>query len=235
MNTAHAKQTCLALWLITIFILAVPSYGVAAEDFPLRPYYPDVPFIGTSELLDVYDQAVVVDIRSSFEYDVARINKAILLPLTDKDFAEKLEKLRGKTEEEPLVFYCNGHSCAKSYQAAQLAVSLGFKEVYTFDGGIFDWITAAPDKSTLMDETPARTDRIITTGEFKNHQLTFEEFAQAAKLPNTVVIDIRDPFQRNTVPRIAGIRNIPLDPLLDLVTSRIWTEKIGRASCRERV
>ena len=102
MNTAHAKQTCLALWLITIFILAVPSYGVAAEDFPLRPYYPDVPFIGTSELLDVYDQAVVVDIRSSFEYDVARINKAILLPLTDKDFAEKLEKLRGKTEEEPL-------------------------------------------------------------------------------------------------------------------------------------
>ncbi|MDC0336001.1 rhodanese-like domain-containing protein, partial [Pseudodesulfovibrio sp.] len=98
----------------------------AEETFPLRPYYPEVPFIGTDKLLDIYDSAIIVDIRSSFEYDVARVNKALLLPLTDTEFAEKLEKIRPKTDPTPMAFYCNGHSCAKSYQAAQLALSLGF-------------------------------------------------------------------------------------------------------------
>jgi rhodanese-related sulfurtransferase len=225
MNTVHAKQIDLSLWIMVLFILAVPTLGYTAEEFPLRPYYPDVPFIGTSELLDDYNNAIIVDIRSSFEYEVAHINKAFLLPLTTKDFSEQLRKLRAKDGKAPLAFYCNGHSCAKSYQAAQLAISLGFKNIYVFDGGIFDWMSAAPDKSTLMGETPAQTDRIITIKKFNSHQLDFEEFARDAKKTNTVVIDTRAPFQRDTAPRIAKIRNIPLDPLLDLVTSRIWTEK----------
>jgi len=225
MNTTQMKHIGIAIWLIVFSVLGMTGIGHATDIFPLRPYYPEVPFIMTDELLDAYDEAVVVDIRSKFEYDVARINKAILLPLTDKDFSEKLEKLRGKTVKKPMVFYCNGHSCAKSYQAAQLALSLGFKNVYVYDGGIFDWIDSAPKKSTLMGETPARTNRIISTDEFARRQLTFEELAQASQHPNTVVIDIRDPFQRDMAPRVEGIRNIPLDPLLDLVTSRIWTEK----------
>lgn len=225
MNTSLTRKKGLTLWLITLLILGMTVPGYTNDDFPLRPYYPDVPFIGTSALLDEYDKAVIVDIRSSFEYDVAHINKAALLPLTNKDFSEKLEKLRGKDETAPLVFYCNGHSCAKSYQAAQLSLSLGFENVFAYDGGIFDWITAVPEKSTLMNETPARTNRIITSEEFKDHQLKFENFIRESELPNTVVIDIRDPFQRDMTPRINGIRNIPLDPLLDLVTSRIWTEK----------
>ncbi len=76
-----------------------------------------------------------------------------------------------------------------------------------------------------MGETPARANRIISQDEFKRHQMAFEEFAKASLAANTVTIDIRDPFQRDMAPRINGIRNIPLDPLLDLVVSRVWTEK----------
>jgi len=225
MKNKRAKYSCLALAIIAVAILGMAGSGLTNDAFPLRPYYPEVPFIGTDKLLDTYDEAIIVDIRSSFEYDVAHINKAALVPLTDKNFPEKLEKLRGKEAEELLVFYCNGHSCAKSYQAAQLSLSLGFENVFAYDGGIFDWISAAPEKATLMGETPARTNRIINIEEFKRHQMGFEELVEEAQLPNTMVIDIRDPFQRDKAPRINGIRNIPLDPLLDLVTSRIWTEK----------
>jgi len=217
------------IWILFLACLVILSTGsprpAGAEDFPLRPYYPEVPFIDTNDLLDIYDSTTIVDIRSRFEYDVAKINKAELLPLTEKDFADKLEQVRGKASLTPMVFYCNGHTCAKSYQAAQLALSLGFSNVYAYDGGIFDWINAAPDMATLMGETPARSEQIISGDEFKEYQLDFAEFAEAAAKPDTIVIDIRDPFQRQLAPRIEGVRNIPLDPLLDLVVSRIWTEK----------
>ena len=214
-------------WLLLLLALALLPWAAAhaAEGFPLRPYYPEVTPVTTTDLLKDYDKTIILDIRSSFEYDVARINKAVLLPLTDPDFAAKLEKLREKRSATPLAFYCNGHACAKSYQAAQLALSLGFDNVYCYDAGIFDWINAAPDKATLMGETPARAGRIISSGEFDERLLDFEGFAEAAQDKDAIVIDIRDPFQRALIPRIKGVRNIPLDPLLNLVISRIWTEK----------
>jgi len=221
------RQTVFMFFIIVALITGLPPTTRAETDepFPLRPYYPEVEYISTKNLLESYDDTIIVDIRSSFEYDVARINKAILLPLTDPDFADKLEELRPKIDKTPMAFYCNGHSCAKSYKADQLALSLGFINVFVYDGGIFDWIKAAPAKATLMGETPARTGRIISDDEFDHHLLDYDDFANQAKAKNAIVVDIRDPFQREVMPRISGIRNIPLDPLLDLVVSRVWTEK----------
>lgn len=221
----HSHTLSLLAILMTVTLLCPITTAHAQEDFPLRPYYPEVPPITTDTLMAEYETTVIVDIRSRLEYEVARINKAILLPLTLKDFADKLEEVRPKHSEKPMAFYCNGHSCAKSYQAAQLALSLGFENIFVYDGGIFDWITASPKRGTLMGETPARADRIIDAEKFLRHQVSYDEFLAASKEPNTVVIDIRDPFQRDSGPQIDDIRNIPLDPLLDLVTSRIWTEK----------
>ncbi len=224
MHTRLYTHTLFALFIIATFMFPI-TQTYAQEDFPLRPYYPEVTPISTEKLMAEYDSTVIIDIRSRLEYEVAHINKAVLLPLTLDDFAEKLGEVRPKNSPETLAFYCNGHSCAKSYQAAQLSLSLGFENVFVYDGGIFDWITATPERATLMGETPARANRIIDAEKFLRHQIAYDEFVAAAKEPNTVVIDIRDPFQRNCSPRIEDIRNIPLDPLLDLVTSRIWTEK----------
>lgn len=216
-----------AAMVIAAVLTLAAAAGTASgdEDFPLRLYYPEVPYITTADLLAAYDDTIILDIRSRLEYDVAKINKAELLPLNDPDFADKLEKLRPRVSDTPMAFYCNGHSCAKSYQAVQLALSLGFTNVYVYDGGIFDWIGAAPDKATLMGESPARADRVIPPREYLTRLLQFDAFAEAAQDENAVVIDIRDPFQRDVVPAIDGIRAIPLDPLLNLVVSRIWTEK----------
>ncbi|WP_338668102.1 rhodanese-like domain-containing protein [Pseudodesulfovibrio methanolicus] len=214
---------------LTVLGLALLCAGLVlpahAGDFPLRPYYPEVPVITAGQLLADYDDAVIVDTRSRLEYEVAHINKAVLLPPGKGDFARRLKALRPKSAPEPLVFYCNDRTCPKSYQAARLALSQGFGHVYAYDGGIFDWITAAPDRATLMGETPARRERVISPKTLERRLLSFEEFEREAKKPNTLVIDIRDPFQRDVIPRLGHVRAIPLDPLLDLVTSRIWTEK----------
>jgi rhodanese-related sulfurtransferase len=206
-------------------VLCLSAFPAMAEDYPLRAYYPEVPHISTSRLMADYDRAVIVDTRSRLEYEVAHINKAVLQPLDSDGFADRLQELRPKSAAEPLVFYCNGHSCAKSYQAAQLALSLGFGNVYAYDGGIFDWITEAPDRATLMGETPARGERVLSEKALERRLLSFENFERQAKAPNTLVIDIRDPFQRGMVPRMAEVRPIPLNALLELITSRIWSEK----------
>ncbi|QJB56703.1 rhodanese-like domain-containing protein [Pseudodesulfovibrio sp. zrk46] len=216
------SMLCIALAAI---LMALPAMASEGDSYPLRAFYPEVPYITTEQLLDDYFSTRVVDIRSRFEYDVARINRAFLLPLNDPAFPEKLERLRPKDDPTPLIFYCNGHTCAKSYQAAQLAISLGFTDVYVYDGGIFDWILAAPDKATLMGETPARPNRIISDRQFNERLHDYTTFAKEAEAGNSIVIDIRDPFQREDVPKLPHIRNIPLDSLMELVVSRIWTEK----------
>jgi rhodanese-related sulfurtransferase len=219
------RLTAVILALTLIFAASGSAAASPAEEYPLRAYYPEVPHITTDDLLARYDSVMVLDIRSKLEFDVAKINKAILLPLTHTEFADELEKIRPKVSDTPIAFYCNGHSCAKSYQATQLALSLGFTNVFVYDGGIFDWIAAAPDKATLMGETPARAGRIISPLEFETHLLDYDAFAEKAAEKDTIVIDIRDPFQRDVIPALDDVRPIPLDPLLDLVVSRIWTEK----------
>ncbi|MUM77860.1 sulfurtransferase [Pseudodesulfovibrio sp. F-1] len=215
-----------ALLVALAFALAAPGPSArASEGFPLRHYYPEVPFISTADLLAGYGEIIVLDIRSRLEYDVARINNAVLLPLNEPDFGDRLVRVRPRESATPMAFYCNGHTCAKSYQAVQVALSLGFTNVFVYDGGIFDWIDAAPDKATLMGETPARAGRVIPPRDYLIRVLSYDAFAEAAKATDAVVIDIRDPFQRDVVPDIDGIRPIALDPLLSLVVSRIWTEK----------
>ncbi|WP_285907742.1 rhodanese-like domain-containing protein [Pseudodesulfovibrio pelocollis] len=213
------------LMALALSLATFATRAGASEGFPLRHYYPEVPYITTAEVLAGYDEIIILDIRSRLEYDVARINKAVLLPLNEPDFGGKLERVRPRESDTIMAFYCNGHTCAKSYQAVQVALSLGFTNVFVYDGGIFDWIDAAPDKATLMGETPARAGRVIPPRDYLVRVLSYDAFAEAAKDPNAVVIDIRDPFQRDVIPDIDGIRPIALDPLLTLVVSRIWTEK----------
>lgn len=223
----HPALRALLLLLGIVTGLCAAATCVAAEglSFPLRGIYPEVPVISTTELLHEVDRAIVVDIRSRMEYDVAHVNGAVLLPLGQDGFAEQLGNLRPKDGLAPLVFYCNGHTCEKSYQATELAMSLGYVNVFAYDGGIFDWITSAPDRATLMGATPADAERVISNAEFNSHTVDYARFAELAASPNALVVDIRDPFQRETVPRLDDIRNIALDPLLQLITSQLWQEK----------
>lgn len=203
--------------LVVVFVLFPVSFSFAEEGFPLRSKFPKLKYISTDALNKEYSQAVIVDVRSDLEYDVIHINKAIHVPMAQSSFIKDLEKARAKDDDKPMVFYCNGHTCAKAYEAAEQAMQASFKNTFTYDAGIHDWVKAHPEKTTLMGITPAPKNKLISSDSLAKRKLTLAEFKKRAESPKAVVVDIREPIQRKVIPQFAKIRNIPSDRLLSLL------------------
>ncbi len=222
MNTRNILFTAL------LIILILTSFSVstkAADDFPYRKDYPEVKVIETEELLNQYDDVIIVDVRSKFEFDVVHIEKAKHVPVASKSFEKDLEGVRSKDGAKKLVFYCNGHTCKKSYKSTKKAMGAGFDNVYAYDAGIFDWITANPDKGVLLGKSPVDTSKIIPKSDLKAKMLTLAEFKSKGEGSGAIVIDVREPFQRKQTPEIKGIKNIPLDRLLGLLEKGTFKNK----------
>jgi adenylyltransferase/sulfurtransferase len=94
-----------------------------------------VPAISVRELkqkMDARETFQLIDVREPFEYEIARINGAKLIPLGE--IAERADEL---AREEPIVVHC--HSGKRSAQAVQVLQQRGFGNVFNLDGGIDAW------------------------------------------------------------------------------------------------
>jgi adenylyltransferase/sulfurtransferase len=84
------------------------------------------------ELIDNGREMVVLDVREPFEYEIAHINDAKLIPLA---------QLAGRVNEldtaRPIVVYC--HTGQRSAQAVRFLNGLGFKKAKNLKGGIKAW------------------------------------------------------------------------------------------------
>ncbi len=169
------------------------SFGVQADGFPGRHTYPHVKVYETDQLNQEYDNVDIVDARSTFEYEVLHINKAKNIPLHDRAFTKKVRQLQ--KDGKPIVFYCNGHTCYKSYKAAKRARIDGIRNVFAYDAGIFDWARAHPEKATLLGHTPVDPDKLISKADLKKHLLSPKAFNDKIT-DETLILDIREPAQR---------------------------------------
>ncbi len=104
--------------------------------------------VGAQEVETLIKSGVTcVDVRTEREYKARRVPGAIHIAYNEKSpkdiaFDEAQDSFvlpdnldRGK----PIVFYCNGPECWKSYKASKAAVKRGFKEVHWFRGGMPEW------------------------------------------------------------------------------------------------
>lgn len=198
---------------------------VAEEGFPLRAEFSKVKHISTEALAKDYKKVIIVDVRSKLEFDVIHINKALHIPVALATFGKELENVRSKNGTELIVFYCNGHKCKKAYEAAEQAMDLGFQNVYAYDAGIHDWTMAHPELATLLGKSPAAKEKLISSEMFAKKKIKYAEFKKKAEGQDAVVIDIREPFQRQEVPDIAKLRNIPSDRLVQLLAAREFKKK----------
>jgi sulfur-carrier protein adenylyltransferase/sulfurtransferase len=82
--------------------------------------------------MDAGEPFELIDVREPFEYEIARIDGAKLIPLGE--ITERLDELSGK---QPIVVHC--HSGKRSEQAARLLQQRGFANVYNLEGGIDAW------------------------------------------------------------------------------------------------
>lgn len=184
------------LALLTLFIFLPLNALAQNEDYPGRSMYPNVDFYETEQLNNNLDKVIIVDARSSYEYETLHINGAVNIPLVGKNFVEKVKALPAAGKD--IVFYCNGHTCYKSYKSVIKARNAGVKNVYTYDAGIFDWAKAHPEKSTLLGVTPINPKQLISKDTFKAHLLHPDKFGDAIN-DNVVILDIREPGQRGLI------------------------------------
>lgn len=192
--------------LLLLFSLSCSIY--ANEGFPGREKYPDVPYISLDDLYTGYmnNEYTIVDVRSKFEYSIIKINKAVNVPLSQDDFLQNITALANKTGK-PLIFYCNGRRCIKSYKAA---VASKLSNVFVFDAGVFEWTIKYPEEAYLLNKTPVDPKHLISKSDLKKHFVPLKEFESLIK--DSVLIDVRDLGQR----RGSGLflladKSVPLD------------------------
>jgi len=188
------KQIITALML---FVLA--HSAIAGQEFPGRIKYPHVPYIEIDELYKSLDNSVVIDARSVYEYQTLRIKNAISVPLSlsSKKFQSKMLQIRAENPTKKLVFYCNGHTCMKSYKAVRRSINyVGLKNVFAYDTGIFDWAKKYPAEAELLDKTLTDPAQLISKSDFKEHLIDAEKFITTAN-KSTTILDIRNRVERD--------------------------------------
>lgn len=191
-------------------VTVTEAVQIQNNNFPGRKTYAHVPYITIEQLYKEYDNTIIVDARSSFEYETLRILSAVSVPLSlsNSKFNHKLQTLREQNPDKNIVFYCNGHTCMKSYKAAHRAkVLVKLKNVYAFDAGIFDWAKAHPEKAILLEKTPVNTDKLISKSKYKQHMLPALQFIKQAD-DNTIILDVRSRNQREGFYVFSGYETI---------------------------
>jgi rhodanese-related sulfurtransferase len=177
-------------------LLAAP--GLRADDgltFPHRAKYKQIPVMELAQLRQELDKVVVVDVRSAFEYSTLHIKGAVHIALSREKLPAAVKALRA-TSAQPIVFYCNGTTCHKSYEAAELALRAGVSNVFAFDAGIDAWSRQYPELSVLLGQSPVQAAELISHAQFKKHVISTQEF-EARVEKGAVLLDIRDLRQRD--------------------------------------
>ena len=178
--------------LLTVLSLLTPVYA-QSEAFPGRTTYPHVKVIETEQLKQQFDSVNIVDARSALEFDTLHINTAKNIPLHSRHFIDQIKTLQ--SDDKPIVFYCNGHTCYKSYKAARKAREAGLSNILAYDAGVFEWAHRNPDKATLLGQTPLDPEKLISKKTFKQYLLDPKAFNNKIT-DKTLILDIREPIQR---------------------------------------
>lgn len=205
------------LWSFAVILpalLAAPAaVGNPGDKYPFRAQY-HVNTIETAELKQKLSHAVVVDVRSKYEYDTLRIKGAWHVALSETKFTDAVRRLVKDNPGKPIVFYCNGMTCKKSYDAAARCEKAGIRNSVVYDAGIEEWIRLAPELAVLLGR-PVRPQDLIAEAEFERHLLSTAAFENAVQQhigTNAIVLDIRDRIQRDTLLwPVRGEKRVPLD------------------------
>lgn len=203
-------------FVMSVLVLLFTHQVLAAEankEFPGRDLYPETKFI---ELNDFYQkfkkkEVTVVDVRSKYEYETLRIDGALNIPLASSDFVSEMIKLR-ELSDKPIVVYCNGKTCMKSYKAARKCESKNIKNVIAYDSGIMDFASAYPRDAILLGKTLNDPKKLISKRNFKKHLLSPDKFGDRLADTSDIVLDVRDRFQREGISIFVGREfRVPID------------------------
>ena len=97
-----------------------------------------IEFITVDEAYEIFlnnKDYLFIDVRTEVEYKNGHIKGAVSIPV--EEIEERLDEI---PQDRPLIVYCNGTSCDRSGNAANILKKNGFKDVSDLIGnGIFEW------------------------------------------------------------------------------------------------
>jgi rhodanese-related sulfurtransferase len=183
----------------TLLAMAVAA---GAQEFPLRAKYPNLKPISTEQVAREVGNAVVVDVRSGFEFEVMHIDGAVHIDLSDRSFLARLTRAAGDDKSKMTVTYCNGTTCEKSYEAAEIAQKAGFTRVRVYDAGILEWARMARGRTLLFGKA-VKAEDVISESRYQAHLAEAAAFQKGAADASAVLIDVRDASQREKTAEFA--------------------------------
>lgn len=138
------------LSFLTFFILFY-HYSIVQAENPLTPEKLEgVKIITAIEVKSLNKNFKIFDVRNELEYSESHIPGSINLHYKEKsekavNFDPGIDKFDlsklPKEKNAPIIFYCNGERCWKSYKSSVAAIKDGYNNIHWFRKGIPDWIS----------------------------------------------------------------------------------------------
>jgi rhodanese-related sulfurtransferase len=206
------------LAVITIFFMSLFSTSAMSQQGEVKEssirtsktlsgedLYPGIKRLELADVREKYNtkSAIFIDARNSYEYGTIQVKGAINVPVNDPYFVKKLEELRS-ADSRPIIFYCNGLTCMKSFRAAKTAMDARIKDVYVYPYGILSWAKAYPDDALLFGKV-LNKNAIISDEDYKVKKLSpvaFYELREKLQ-EQSIALDIR------TLDEIGGVKIWP--------------------------
>jgi rhodanese-related sulfurtransferase len=85
-----------------------------------------------------HEDFVLINVLSRESFNEQHIRTSINIPVSDENFAQKVESVAGGKDRK-IVVYCASFECDASPKAAKKLEEAGFTQVYDYEGGTKDW------------------------------------------------------------------------------------------------
>jgi len=134
---------------ILLLILASSMLPAAAEEAGWRApqHVEGATTIDVMDARELHEQGVAfIDLRNPRLHKRRHIPGAHHLDFKTNFNEASLARVVGK--DEPVVMYCSGVKCSRSYRATEQALGWGYRKVFYFRGGIVDWRDAGMPMAT---------------------------------------------------------------------------------------
>lgn len=124
--------TTASLFLICVLLTGCQN---AQDNNNLNEY--EIDPVSAHETINSNKNVIVLDIRTSEEYELAHLENSIHVPLDE--LIEKISSYEKITTDDEIIIYCN--SGVNSYTAYNILNALGYKNVRSMTGGIIKWMS----------------------------------------------------------------------------------------------
>jgi len=131
-----------AALVIGLLYTAVTGKGLFSDEKPPEVVTGVVPpeYVDYTEVRAWFDtgEALLVDARSPYDFELGHIRGAISLPL--KEFESRNNETGSWDKDALIVTYCDGEECNSSMELAHKLAEAGFTNVKFFFGGWQEWV-----------------------------------------------------------------------------------------------